>query len=215
MIDIENATVTLGGRAILNQLTFALPAGMKAALSGLSGSGKTTLLRVLIGRQHLNEGIVRIDGKSFVPANLAAIRAKTFYLPQDIRPVGDETVAAFIAEPFQYIVNRKLGFKQDAVSAHFENLRLRPALLNAKFHELSGGERKRVGIVRCLMLKRPIVLLDEPTAGVDEENRNLVLESILGMTDATVLAVSHDADFNDRVDRSWELRDGQVRERKQ
>jgi len=198
----------LGERAVLRRLCLSILKGEKAVLSGESGSGKSTLLRVLIGCQRLDTGEVLIDGAPLTPPNLAAIRSRMFYLPQDIRPIGEETVLEYLTAPFQYAVNRRRRFERDRALAAFDRLHLRPALLDSRFHELSGGERKRVGIVQYLCLARPIVLLDEPTAGVDEANRRIVLDALLGLSEVTMLAVTHDEELRQRASRRFALRDG-------
>ncbi len=212
MIHIDDIVVELNGRTVLEDLSLMVAAKEKVVISGESGSGKTTLLRTLIGRHLPTKGQIAISKKPMVPEKLAAIRKLLYYLPQEITPLGGETVLDFLKMPFSLSVNRPNRFDADKCNALFEKLRLRSHVMAAKLGELSGGERKRVGLVQALLLDRPILLLDELTSSVDAENRGKLVDVVLSLNQTTVLAIAHDTSFIERVKRHVVLKAGRIEE---
>jgi putative ABC transport system ATP-binding protein len=212
MIVIDDISITLNGLTILSHLSLRVHAGEKAVISGESGSGKSTLLRTLIGRHRPETGTLSIAGTRLVPENLRTIRSRIFYLPQEIVPLGDETVRDFLALPYTLAVNRGARFSKEKAEALFDTLRLKPHLMTSPLATLSGGERKRVGLVQAMLLGRPILLLDELTSSVDEDNREKLVDTVLGLKETTVSAVAHDAYFMARATRRLVLSNGHIEE---
>ena len=208
MIRLENLEVKLGGRTILNRLHLHVRAREKTVISGQSGSGKSTLLQTILGRYRPTQGEIAIDQLTFCTENLTAIRSKLFYLPQDIAVLGDETVSEFLEAPLCLAVNRGLRWDEGRVATLFDALGLRRQLISARMGNLSGGERKRVGLIQGLLLDRPILLLDELTSSVDEENRETLVRFVLSLTGTTVLAIAHDRYFIEHAERQLVLNDG-------
>jgi putative ABC transport system ATP-binding protein len=212
VIEMTGVTVALGDRDILRELDLALWERDKLMISGESGSGKSTLLKTLIGEHRPLRGDIAFDGKPLKAATLAAVRSRMCYLPQDIQFLGDETCRDFLAAPFSLAVNRQARFEPQRARELFDALGLKSHLMESRVRDLSGGERKRLGVVLALLLGRPLLLMDEPTSAVDEENRLRMLEVILEMPDTTVLAVTHDAELLSRATRRAALRDGRIEE---
>jgi putative ABC transport system ATP-binding protein len=210
MIEIEGLTLTLGERRIFDGADLLLCRGEICALCGDSGVGKTTLLRVLLGLHRPQSGRVAIGGRELQPEHLPFIRAETFYLPQEIRALDEETVVDYLALPFSLRVNRHRRFDRAEAGALLERLRLDPTLLDQRLDALSGGERRRVGLARGLLLQRKLLLLDEPTASVDAESAELIVDLVLEDDQRTVLAVTHDERFVARSTRCVALADGRL-----
>ena len=213
MIEIEGLTLTLGERRIFDGPDLLLRRGEICALCGDSGVGKTSLLRVLLGLHRPQAGRVAIAGRELQPENIAAIRAETFYLPQEIRALDEETVVDYLALPFSLRINRQLRFDRQDAAALLGRLRLDAALLDQPLRELSGGERHRVGLARGLLLQRKLLLLDEPTASVDAESAELIVDLVLEERQRTVLAVTHDEHFIARATCCVELVSGRLASR--
>ena len=192
MIHMNSITVVLGNQTILEDFSLKIMQGEKVAVSGESGSGKSTLLKTLIGMHIPARGSVRIAGLALNAANIASIRKQMFYLPQDIQPQDDETTLEYLKAPFRLAVNRGIPFPEDKLDQLFFRMRLKDELKHQPLFRLSGGERKRVGVLCGLLLGRKIFLADEPTAGVDAANRDVIGDILFGNRDLTVVAVTHD-----------------------
>lgn len=200
MIELDGICLTLGGREVLRDVSLRVRPGQTCALGGDSGAGKTSLLRVLLGALRAHRGRVRVASLALEPANLAQIRARQFYLPQQIRPRGDESVAHYLELPFSLRVNRGLRYDAGRARELARQLRLADGALEQRMAELSGGERRRVGLLRGLLLDRPLMLLDEPTGAVDADGRAAVVELLLADEARTVLAATHDEALTARAD---------------
>jgi ABC-type multidrug transport system ATPase subunit len=201
VIKIENLTVRQGGKTLLTGVNLHVKKGEKVALFGASGCGKTTLLKTVIGRYSCDDGSIKIDSHPLTIENLKMIRKRLFYLSQDIKPFKNETTIEYLMLPFSFLINNDIKFSEDETRNFAKKLLLKEDIFNRPFDTLSGGERKRVGFLRGLILKRDIFLLDEPTSQIDEESSTALVELISTMKDKTVLGVTHDKNFMERCDR--------------
>ncbi len=144
--------VSLGGRRVVDGVGFAVAGGEVVGLLGPNGAGKTTTLRALLGLQRADEGV-------------AEIRGSVGYLPED--HVGDpaSSVRAYLG-----MLAAAKGFaggaRRDAVDAVTGALDL-DALVRRPLGRLSRGQRQRVGVAQALLGDPDVVVLDEPTAGLD------------------------------------------------
>jgi ATP-binding cassette subfamily F protein uup len=200
VFDVEDVTVRMGGRPLLVDVTWRLGPGDRVGVIGVNGSGKTTLLRVLAGEVSPTGGRVRV-GRTVragylsqtvaeLPAGLRALEAV-----EDVRPVVDLGKG------------RGLTARQLAERLGFTGERLWTPVV-----DLSGGERRRLQLLRLLMDAPNVLLLDEPTNDLDVETLNAV-EDLLDGWAGTLVVVSHDRFFLERVcDRTVGLLDGAVRD---
>jgi ATP-binding cassette subfamily C protein CydD len=181
-------------RSVLEGLNFSIAAGEQVALVGPSGAGKTTILNLLMGFQHPDSGDILIDGCRLADLDIDAWRQQLawigqqpalFYGPlrENIRlgrpDAGDEAVemAAQAARVTEF--SHKLP----------EGLDTRIGEMAA---DLSRGQAQRVALARAFLKDAPLLLLDEPTAGLDLQNERLVLEALGELCrNRTVLMVSH------------------------
>lgn len=208
MIRLENLSLTLGDKALISNVTLEIPAGAVAVISGESGSGKSTLLKVLIGQQSPAAGTVFIDGEPLTFETIASVRRKVVYVPQQPAALPGETGASFLEAPFLYRANRDQRPNEESIGQALAAMGLAPTLLDQEMTRLSGGERQRLALARALLLKRPLMLLDEPTSAIDEVNRARVLTALGNLPDTTILAVSHDSEVVRFADVALRLIDG-------
>lgn len=195
MIEITGLSVSYGEAPALSDISLTVPDGSFTCFIGPNGSGKTTLLKAIGGLIPVLKGSVTIDGRS-VMSMKGTERAKTIaYLPQS-RPVPDMTALTMIHHgrfPHQGFA-RKLSEADHKAVEEAVDLTSTGQLLNKPVSALSGGERQRVFIAMALAQGSDIMLLDEPSSGLDlryqVELMNIVDE--LHRQGKTILMVTHD-----------------------
>ncbi len=192
MIEISNLTVIIDNHKIFNNVNLMINTNQIAALSGASGCGKSTLLKTIIGRHVPVNGKIIINNMNVSLFNIDKIRKLTFYLPQDIKVFNDETVEHFLEYPFSLTVNKGLEFSKTVALDYCNRLLLKPEIMERQISLLSGGEKKRVGLIQGLLLKRSVFLLDEPTAGIDKETSDKIIEILHSLKKTTTLIITHD-----------------------
>jgi cobalt/nickel transport system ATP-binding protein len=185
-------------RPVLDGASLSVPAGRRLALLGANGSGKTTLLRCLSGALKPSAGAVALDG---VPLQHTrhGLRAHRQEVQLVLQDPDDQLFSASVAQDVSF-GPLNLGLDDEAVRERVaEALRLLAvdALSARPTHQLSYGERKRVAIAGAVAMRPCVLLLDEPTAGLDP---SAVAETLAALTrlqehDATVVMSTHDVDL--------------------
>ncbi|MBD5559313.1 MAG: ABC transporter ATP-binding protein [Clostridia bacterium] len=180
------------GRSVLNGLDFEVNRGEIVALLGVNGAGKTTTLECVMGLRRPDAGSVRVDG------TLAA-QLQTGSLPDYLR--GRELLELFSrwnGRPVDPALAARLGAE---------------GFLERQYRTMSVGQKRRLQLMLALMREPALLLLDEPTAGLDIEGRIAVHQEILAKRDqgAAILLSTHDlTEAKDVCDRLILLRDGQI-----
>ncbi|HSV15543.1 MAG TPA: ATP-binding cassette domain-containing protein [Tepidisphaeraceae bacterium] len=193
-------TVTRGGRKILRDITWRVPAGACAAILGPNGSGKSTLARVIMGQMWPAAGEVAVLGERFGDTDLNALRASIRLVQSNgvVEFDADETTLNVVLTGFFGTVGlydpvtpamrrsairliRQVGLTKEA---------------QQPYCTLSSGERMRCLIARALVVKPRLLILDEPTAGLDLLARERVLATVQRLVDSdrqppTVLMITH------------------------
>lgn len=181
----------------VQKVNLDLPPGQVTAVIGRSGSGKSTLLNLLAGLLTPTSGTVTLDGQSLYTKSdleLSKLRnQKIGIIPQGLANLTNLTVLQNILLPTGLFSARK-----DLTVRAQELLELVgiPQLADAKPSTLSGGELRRMAIARALIGQPMVVLADEPTGDLDEENTNAIISLLRQAADhgAAVLLVTHDLD---------------------
>jgi ABC-2 type transport system ATP-binding protein len=193
-LEVHGLRVVRGGQAVLEDVELALAPGVLCGLLGPSGAGKTTLMRVLVGVQRYSSGTVTVLGR---PAGHPDLRRRVGYVTQDPSVYADLTVRQNLA----YFA-RVLGVDQGDVDRVIDAVdlgRYRDTLVG----RLSGGETSRVSLAAALLGAPEVLVLDEPTVGLDPVLRrdlwNLFRE--LAGRGTTLLVSSHVMDEAARCDR--------------
>ena len=185
---VRNLTKIYGnGHHALHGVNFRLEPGI-VGLLGPNGAGKTTLLRILCGLLEPTRGQVSFRGVPIEPGNLPAYRRLVGFLPQDFN-----AYEGFTAEQFLDYWALERGLDRRARQQEIDRLITLVGLEEAarrKVRDFSGGMRRRIGIARALLGDPPIVIVDEPTTGLDVESRNRLRESLLSVAGERIILFS-------------------------
>jgi alpha-D-ribose 1-methylphosphonate 5-triphosphate synthase subunit PhnL len=193
---------------VLSGIDLEVHAGECVVLSGPSGVGKSTLMRSLYGNYRAESGgiLVRHDGEmvdiaSADPRTVLAVRHQTLgYVSQFLRVVPRVSALDVVAE---VLIARGVGQRaaRDAARALLLKLNI-PARLHAiPPATFSGGEQQRVNLARGFIAGHPILLLDEPTASLDADNRAVVIDMVrrAKASGTAIVAICHDIDVRDAI----------------
>lgn len=210
-VDVRNLTVTYAGREhpVLENANLRIRGGETVALIGHSGSGKSTLMNVLLRFLEPTGGSVMIDGHDLRDVTIQSMRDSAAVVLQD-SVIFSGTLADNVrigrADATDEEVERALrdALLGPLVDGHAEGINQPVAERGAT---MSGGQRQRLAVARALLRNPRIVLLDEPTTGLDEESTRDVVEALKHLGQGrTVLVVTHDPSLLNDVDRVIELR---------
>ena len=193
---------------VLSGIDMAADAGECVVLNGPSGSGKSTLLRCIYGNYRADGGEILIrDGAETVdvatapPRRIIELRRRTLgYVSQFLRVVPRVSTLDVVSEPLRMNgVGRAEA--EDRAADLLSRLRIPKRLWTVPPATFSGGEQQRVNVARGLIVATPLLLLDEPTASLDAENRATVVEAIRATVAAgtAVIGIFHDAEVRDAV----------------
>jgi ABC-2 type transport system ATP-binding protein len=202
-IEIRDLQVVRGGNPVLRDVSLEVPSGSVTGLLGPSGSGKTTLMRAIVGVQIVQSGRVQVLGR---PAGHPDLRARVGYVTQAPSVYGDLTVR----ENLEYFA-RVLGVPRTRIPEAIESVAL-GRHSNQVVRTLSGGERSRVSLASALVGKPELLVLDEPTVGLDPVLRRDLWALFHRLADdgATLLVSSHVMDEATRCDELLLVREGRI-----
>ena len=206
-------TFTLHGRGglqlpVFSGIDLSVQPGECLALTGHSGSGKSSLLRCLYGNYGASSGEVRIrhEGEwvnlsDAAPREVYAVRRRTLgYVSQFLRVIPRVSTLDIVADPL-----RRLGVGADEARARaaqwLTRLNLQAHLWHLPPATFSGGEQQRVNIAHGMIADSPVLLLDEPTASLDADNRRVVVELIQAARakGSAIVGIFHDDEVRDAV----------------
>ncbi|MGK7312859.1 MAG: ABC transporter ATP-binding protein [Candidatus Longimicrobiales bacterium M2_2A_002] len=197
IIAVRDLTTKPGddGAPILRGVSLAVEPGERIVLTGPSGSGKSTLLRCMVLLEHA-EGRVLLDGEAVDAGRVRELRRRVGYLPQ--RPVAiDDRIAGNLAFAREAADDGVESLNEAGQLELLQRLGLDGLDRSRRFDGLSGGEQQRVALVRTLTVRPQVLLLDEPTASLDEDNVGAVVELLTEWVDESedraLLWVSHQA----------------------
>lgn len=190
-IEFQNVSYVHDEKAILRNVSVGFSSGEYVSIVGPSGSGKSTFLKLCCHLISPTEGRVLLNGRDMLEENPVELRKKVSYCFQTPSLFGD-TVAENLAFPFGI---RSQKMNKERVSALFSLFHMEESYLVHDVKNLSGGEKQRIALIRTLLFKPEILLLDEVTSALDAENAEIVEKAILSLNreGVTVLWVTHNA----------------------
>jgi len=207
-IQIKQASVVLGGHyPALTDVTVDLPGGKVVGFIGPSGAGKTTLIRSIVGRQRLHGGSITIFG---LPAGSPKLRQQLSYMTQEVSAYADLTVT----ENLRYFATMFGIPRKDAKRTIEQILQTVDLSPHAKqlVGKLSGGQKQRVSLAIALIGYPKLMVLDEPTVGLDPVLREQLWKLFrrLAAGGTTLVISSHVMDEAERCDDLLLIRDGKL-----
>ncbi|MGE9781776.1 ABC transporter ATP-binding protein [Janibacter sp. G368] len=204
-IEIDGLQVTRGGRRVIPDLSLGVPKGEIVGLLGPSGGGKSTVMRAVVGVQRVDGGRVEVLGR---PAGHPELRHRVGYVTQAPSVYGDLTVGENVSH-----LARLLGVRDPRSAAREAIARVDlTSHVDARTDALSGGQRSRASLAAALVGSPELLVLDEPTVGLDPVLRRDLWDLFRGLADdgVTLLVSSHVMDEASRCDRLVLLREGEV-----
>lgn len=197
LVELEHVNVDLGGQGVLLDISFQLKEGMFLGVIGPNGAGKTTLLRVLVGIVKPTSGVVCVMGMN--PSELKSELHHIGYVPQNVLfdPIFPVSVYDVVMMGRLCCIGRFRRASKEDRRAVVESIAMvgLQGLERRLIGELSGGQQKRVFLARALCRETRILLLDEPTAGLDMPAQRQFMELLTDLKERlglSVVLVSHD-----------------------
>ena len=214
-IDVDRVSKSFGTRVAINQLSLHIEKSERLVLFGPSGCGKTTVLRLLAGLEVPEQGSIRIDGR--IVAN-----AGKNLVPPEKRDLGMVFQDLALWPHMTVQENLMFGLNARGILRREARIRVREMLqrvglehrIDAKPHQLSGGEQQRVALARALVSRPSILLMDEPLSSLDEERKDAIVSDLLGLQSQfgfTLVYVTHDrVETGLLASRVCQMRDGRI-----
>ncbi|PHP95617.1 iron ABC transporter ATP-binding protein FetA [Pantoea agglomerans] len=204
LLDVQDVAFSIGDRQLLKPVSLQLYQGDSVLLTGPSGSGKSTFLKILASLITPSSGQLFFRNSDITKLRAEAYRQQVSYCFQTPQLFGQK-VYDNLALPWQI---RRQKPQRDKLVAALESVNLSPDMLNKPVEQLSGGEKQRVGLLRNLQFMPEVLLLDEVTSALDEENRLSVLSlinRIAAEEKVAVVRISHDVNDIQQADQVLRL----------
>ena len=222
MLEIKNLYVSMNNKPLLKNINITIPDGALCRLIGHNGSGKSTLVNTIAGDSsyHIDSGEIIFDGKK-ITTETATTRALLgiFLGAQNVPEIPGLTVLSFLKHSM--IAHKHFEDGKDLSMGEFlekledarEQLNIPKDWLNRCVNVgFSGGERKRLMLLRLVLTQPKFAILDEPDSGADKDVQNQIVKTIKSMPGTTFLFISHQDNFSSLIkpDQTITLSDGQI-----
>lgn len=203
LIKLNRISKVFGEKTILKDFSIEIKSGLTYSIVGRSGCGKSTLLNIMGGIEKVSSGEVELFGnKNISPKSSKArklLRSKISFLFQNYALSDNDTVEYNLNMALTY--NKSVKNKKEAIAAALEKVGL-AGFEKQKIFTLSGGEQQRVAMARLLLKPSEIILADEPTGNLDDDNRDVIFNLLksLNQDGKTIVIVTHDIELAQKCD---------------
>ncbi|WP_207695759.1 hypothetical protein DOK67_0001533 [Enterococcus sp. DIV0212c] len=193
ILTANHISYEIENKQIINNIELEIEQGSHLTITGPSGGGKSTLLKLLASLLTITKGKIFFKGDDITTLTPENYRMQVSYCFQQPSLFG-ETVRDNFMFPYEV---RKKDFQESHVLELLKEVKLPENYLDKKITELSGGEKQRVALIRNVIFLPEVLLLDEVTAGLDEESKQIVNQWLLQLNqekNITLIRVTHDAE---------------------
>jgi Fe-S cluster assembly ATP-binding protein len=209
ILEIKNLSVSLGDKQLLTDINMSVEIGARHLISGHNGSGKSTLVRAISGDNELTVDAFHLDfdGRDIKSENATTRALMGIFLgAQNVPEIPGLTLISFLKHSAIAHSHFNTG-KELSMAEFLEKLELARTRLNIPRDWLnrsanvgfSGGERKKIMLLRLLMTRPKLAILDEPDSGADAATQLLIADIIHKMTDTTFIFISHQEKFTNMI----------------
>lgn len=207
-IKLDQVSYEVKNKKIISDLSLEIKRNDFLTITGPSGSGKSTILKLIADLISPTSGTITFQNKNVNSYDPIQYRRQVSYCFQQPMLFG-ETVRDNLVFLFQI---RKQKFDQEKAIKSLASVDLGTDFLTKKITELSGGEKQRVALIRNLMFKPQVLLLDEITTGLDKESKQIVHDLIqrVHKNDTTIIQVTHDNDEIQQAEKIIEIVEGKI-----
>lgn len=199
ILQLTGVGYRIGERQVLNDINFSIAPGEFKLITGPSGCGKSTLLKIIASLLSPSEGTIQFKGRDYTSLSPEQYRQQVSYCAQTPALFG-ETVYDNLIFPWQI---RDKRTEPDTFLGFLTRFGLPEETLSKSINDLSGGEKQRISLIRNLQFLPDVLLLDEITSALDEENKhnvNDIIHRYVREKNIAVLWVTHDKDEIEHAD---------------
>lgn len=198
-VEFRNLDFSFDNNKIYNKLSFSIPRGKVTLIKGASGKGKTTLLNIMLKIYAVENGTVAINGNDINSIHGRDIMSLISVVEQEPKFFGDEITDSLSTFDNFSIDDLRSKSKLLGLDKFFD--KIIKSTNKGKMKELSGGERKRLGILRGLSRDTPIIIMDEPTAFIDDNTAKKILNKAFKLfPKKTFIIITHDSSIEELAD---------------
>lgn len=193
MIEIKNGSIATDNDWTIERLSFVVPDGHIVAVKAMSDDAATTLIDCFLGLKGLAEGFISIDGEPLLPTTKRLFCADMAFLPRRVR-MPQKTVSELFDYVIELDVNGDLDHVKKKLLVEWRTMGLPASLYDADIESMDDGLLRLIMLTMIEQMRRKIVLLDNPTLAMDDQQAAKSIEIIKGMAqnNAAVLVATHD-----------------------
>ncbi|WPF89001.1 ABC transporter ATP-binding protein [Cyanobacterium aponinum AL20118] len=213
-ITFKNLSFTYpSGKQTLNNINLTIKAGQFVMITGISGGGKSTLMSLLLRLYEPTSGAILVDGEDIRNYTLKSWRSQISVVLQESLLFG-ATIRENIAYGVKNVTDKEIVEATKLANIHdfISNLpHGYDTMVGERGTTLSGGQRQRIAIARAAIRQTPILILDEPTTGLDRHNEEIVMESLQKLAqNRTTFLITHDLSLAEKADLILYLNNGKI-----